>query len=135
MNKIFAFTVLLVGLTSSVCFATQVQLSYIPGNLWATTVSDTTTASGMTYLRGTAQPQTDIAGNGFFSTSFQVQAYDSSLNAMDFYYAYSLTGTKNYWKGSWGPLQRDMTMPSSGWYASPTFTSSGSITITVETMH
>jgi hypothetical protein len=117
--------------------AGSVQLTYAPGNIWATSVSDTTTAGGLTYLRGSRQTQVDIQGNVYTSTAFQIQAVDSSLNSMDFYYSYSSNPnvTGNLWKGSvWGPMQRDMTLPGTGFYVSPTFTASGSIAFTFETM-
>lgn len=132
------FALLVLAFISGSAFASSVQLNYAPGNIWATSVSDTTTAGGNTYLRGSQQPQTDISGQGFTSTAFQIQAVDGSLNAMDFFYSYSSNPNivGNLWKGSqWGPMQRDMTLPQSGFYVSPTFTASGSIIFSFETMH
>ena len=139
MKKIFAFAflILVLAFISGSASASSVQLNYAPGNIWATSVSDTTTAGGLTYLRGSRQPQTDISGNGFTSTAFQIQAVDANLNPMDFFYSYSSNSNivGNLWKGSqWGPMQRDMTLPQSGFYVSPTFTASGSITFSFETM-
>jgi hypothetical protein len=115
----------------------QVQLNYVAGNIWATAVSDTTTAGALTYLRGSRQQQVDIEGNKFSSTGFQIQAIDASYNAMDFIYSYNSNPgvVGNLWKGSvWGPMQRYMTLPANGFYVSPTFTATGSIIMTFESL-
>ena len=136
MKRILGFLFVLLILCFS-AFAASVQMNYVPGNIWVTSASDTTTAGGGTYLRGSAQPQTDIEGNKFASTAFQIQAVDNAtnLNSVDFLYAYSAGATiKNLWKGSWGPMQRTMSMPAGGVYVSPTFTASGTIILTFETI-
>jgi|SRR5271157_2272868 len=146
MNKVLAFLLCLVFLVPSISYAINAQLNYSPGNIWATTVSDSTTALGMTYLRGSVQPQTDVTGQTFFSTGFQIEAINGTLasdgktisgtlNPMDFWYGYSSSSTMNFWQGSvLGPMSRYMTLPQNGFYVSPTFTTQGSCVFTFETI-
>ena len=135
--SVFALVLMWLTPTASNAAGWNMYLNYSEGNIFpSTSVSDTTTASGFTQITGSTQPQYDANGNKFNSTGFQVQVYDSSGNAMDFYYAY-LKNPSVYqpWKQSlYGPMQRCMILPSSGFYIAPTFTAQGSITAYLETL-
>lgn len=135
MKKIF---LLLVGFLfmTVIAQASSVQINYDAGNIWTTSVSDTTTASGRTLINGSAQQQFDIYGNKFTAKAFQVQAVDDNYNALDFFYSFFLTSPGvNLWKGSvWGPMQRTMNLPPTGIYVYPTFTAQGVCTFYLESL-